>query len=119
MEWPLLCLAELRAAWSSIERYPSAHNALLHALEENISPAKRVIILGETGATAEWLEKYRLNHNPFNNLMLLPTNVSELPGILSEFKTEKSPVAYICEGHACQEPIFDLDLISKNLNNPP
>jgi hypothetical protein len=109
----------LRAAWSSIERYPSAHNALLHALEENISPAKRVIILGETDATAEWLEKYRQIHNPFNNLMLLPTNVSELPGILSEYRTEKSPVAYICEGHSCQEPIFDLDLISKNLNNPP
>ena len=109
----------LRSAWSSIERYPSAHNALLHALEENISPAKRVIILGETDATAEWLEKYRENHNPFNNLMLLPTNVSELPGILGEYKTEKSPVAYICEGHACQEPIFDLDLINKNLNNAP
>jgi uncharacterized protein YyaL (SSP411 family) len=108
----------LRAAWPSIERYPSAHNALLHAMEENIFPAKRVIILGEPGATAEWLEKCRESHNPFNNLMLLPTNVSELPGILSEFKTEKSPVAYICEGHACQEPIFDLDLIAKNLNNP-
>ncbi len=109
----------LRVAWSSIERYPSAHNALLHALEENISPAKRVIILGETDATAEWLEKYRQTHNPFNNLMLLPTNVSKLPGILSEYKTDKSPVAYICEGHSCQEPIFDLDLISKTLNNPP
>jgi len=109
----------LRAAWSSIERYPSAHNALLHALEENISPIKRVIILGETGAAAEWIEKYREDHNPFNNLMLLPTNVSELPGILSKYKTDKSPVAYICQGHACQEPIFDLDLIGKNLNNPP
>jgi uncharacterized protein YyaL (SSP411 family) len=109
----------LLAAWSSIERYPSAHNALLHALEENISPAKRVIILGETDATAEWLEKYRQTHNPFNNLMLLPTNVSELPGILSEYRTDKTPVAFICEGHSCQEPIFDLDLISKNLNNPP
>ncbi|RKZ71151.1 MAG: hypothetical protein DRQ48_04530 [Gammaproteobacteria bacterium] len=108
----------LRAAWSSIERYPSAHNALLHALEENISPAKRIVILGETATTTEWLEKYRQTHNPFNNLMLLPTNVSELPGILSEYKTEKSPVAYICEGYSCQEPIFDLDLIVKNLNNP-
>ena len=109
----------LRAAWSSIERYPSAHNALLHALEENISPIKRVIILGETDAAAEWIEKYREDHNPFNNLVLLPTNVSELPGILSKYKTDKSPVAYICQGHACQEPIFDLDLIGKNLNNPP
>ena len=109
----------LRTAWASIEQYPSAHNALLHALEENLSPAKRVIILGEADAITEWLEKYRKTHNPFNNLMLLPTNVSELPGILSEYKTDKSPVAYICEGHICQEPIFNLDLIGKNLNNPP
>ncbi len=109
----------LRASWSSIERYPSAHNALLHALEENIFPAKRIIILGETDTIAEWLKKYRKFHNPFNNLMLFPTNVSKLPGILSEYKIDKLPVAYICEGHACQEPIFDLDLISKNLNNLP
>ena len=109
----------LRAAWSSIERYPSAHNALLHALEENISPAKRVIILGNTESTSEWLEKYREGCNPFDNLMILPTNVSELPGILSEYDTDRTPVAYICEGHTCQEPIFNLDLIGKNLNNPP
>ena len=109
----------LRAAWSSIERYPSAHNALLHALEEHISPPQNVIILGETGATAEWRNKFREGHNPFNSLMILPTNVSELPGILSEYKADKSPVAYICEGHRCQEPIFNLDLISKNLNNHP
>ena len=109
----------LRAAWSSIERYPSAHNALLHALEEHISPPKRVIILGETEATAKWCSKFRESHNPFNSLMILPTNVSELPGILSKYNTNKTPVAYICEGHTCQEPIFNLDLIAKNLNNPP
>jgi len=109
----------LRAAWSSIERYPSAHNALLHALEENVSPPESVIILGENDAISVWREKYREIHNPFNSIMILPTNVSELPGILSNYKAEKSPVAYICQGHACQEPIFDLDLISKNLNNPP
>ena len=109
----------LRAAWPSIERYPSAHNALLHALEEHISPPKSVIILGETEAMAEWCSKFRESHNPFNSLMILPTNVSELPGILSEYKADKSPVAYICEGHRCQEPIFNLDLINKNLNNPP
>ena len=109
----------LRAAWSSIERYPSAHNALLHALEEHISPPKSVIILGEAEATAEWRNKFRENHNPFNSLMILPSNVSELPGTLSEYKADKSPVAYICEGHKCQEPIFNLDLINNNLNNPP
>ncbi|MFT5426849.1 MAG: hypothetical protein ACI9ZT_001796 [Gammaproteobacteria bacterium] len=107
----------LRAAWSSIERYPSAHNALLHALDENISPAKRVILIGETESMTEWLEKYRETHNPFNNLIILPKNVAKLPGILREYKTERLPVAYICEGHSCQEPIFDLDLIGKTLNN--
>ena len=107
----------LLAAWNSIERYPSAHNALLHTLDEQISPAKRVIIIGEKESITEWLEKYRETHNPFNNLMILPKNVAELPGILREYKTGKLPVAYICEGHSCQEPIFDLDLIGKTLNN--
>ena len=107
----------LRAAWSSINRYPSAHNALLHALEEHISPPKSVIILGETEATSEWCSKFRESHNPFNSLMILPTNVSELPGRLSEYRADRSPVAYICDGYTCQEPIFNLDLINKNLNN--
>lgn len=108
----------LLAAWSSIQRAPSAHNALLHALDENISPAKRIILIGGSDATSEWLKKYRDTHNPFNNLMYLPPNVSKLPGILGKYKVDKSPVAYICQGHKCQKPIFDLDLISKNLNNP-
>ena len=56
----------LRAAWSSIERYPSAHNALLHALEEHISPPKSVIILGEAEVTAEWRNKFRENHRIAN-----------------------------------------------------
>ncbi len=108
----------LRAAWFSIERYPSTHNALLHALEENISPATRIVILGEENENTQWLEKYRTFHNPFNKLMFLPKNVSELPGILSKYRTDKLPVAYICAGHACAEPIFDLDFIGKSLNNP-
>ena len=108
----------LRSAWVSIERYPSAHNALLHALGEHLSPARRIIIIAEKEEFSEWLEKYRDIHNPFDNFMFLPKNVSELPGILSEYKRDKSPVAYICTGHTCLEPIFDLDLIGKNLNNP-
>lgn len=109
----------LRAAWPSIERYPSAHNALLHALDEHISPGKRVIIIGDATSVNTWRETYRENHNPFNNLMFLPKNIAELPGILGEYKVDKTPVAYICEGHSCQEPIFNLDLIHKKLNNLP
>ncbi len=107
----------LLAAWSSIKRYPSAHNTLLHALDEHIAPAKSVILIGEAESVVVWLEKYRQTCNPFNHLMILPKNVAELPGILKEYKTEKSPVAYICEGHSCREPIFDPDLIGTALNN--
>lgn len=108
----------LQAAWPSIAQYPSAHNALLHALEEYISPPKNIIIIGEVDPTDKWRERYRENHNPFNHFMILPTNISELPGILSKYKSDKNPVAYICEGHSCQEPIFDLDFIKEKLNNP-
>jgi len=108
----------LRAAWSSIERYPSAHNTLLHALDEHLYPPQSTIIRHGEGDIAPWIEIYRKNNQPYNMFMCIPKNTSELPGLLGKQTPETEIVAYICRGHQCLEPILSLDLLRKNLNNP-
>jgi len=108
----------LRAAWSSIERYPSAHNTLLHALDEDLYPPQSIIIRHGEGDFAQWIEAYRKNIQPYNLFMCIPKNTPELPGLLGKQATETEVVAYICRGHQCLEPILSLDLLLKNLNNP-
>ena len=108
----------LRAAWSSIERYPSAHNTLLHALDEHLYPPQSTIIRHGEGDIAPWIEIYRKNNQPYNLFMCIPKNTSELPGLLGKQTSETEIVAYICRGHQCLEPILSLDLLRKNLNNP-
>lgn len=108
----------LRAAWPSIDRYPSAHNTLLHALDEHLYPPQSTIIRYDDSNIATWMETYRKNKQPFNLFMCIPKNTPELPGFLGEQAAEAQIVAYICRGHQCLEPILSLDLLRKNLNNP-
>lgn len=93
----------LRSAWPAIEKYPSAHATLIHALEENISPAKRIIIFSTTGSENSWREAYRKTLGPFDSLLILPENATNLPGSLAQYARDKIPVAYVCSGHSCQK----------------
>lgn len=104
----------LQTAWSSIMQYPSAHSALLYALEENISPTKRCLIFTTTPASI-WQNKLREHLTPFDNIMVLPADRSTLPDSLSKYNIAQLPVAYICDGHTCHEPILDINAIPKHL----
>jgi hypothetical protein len=108
----------LQAAWPSIERYPSAHNTLLHALDEYLYPPQSTIIRYGEGDIDPWVEHYRSIKNSFQMFMCIPRNTPELPGLLGKQTSEADAVAYICRGNQCLEPILSLDLLTKNLNNP-
>lgn len=95
--------AVLNAAWASIQQYPSAHSTLLNALDEYIQPTTRVIILDQTQSSETWQKEIKSTLTPYDSIIVLPTETTELPGSLKEYKTEKSPVAYICTQHACQK----------------
>ena len=108
----------LKAAWPSIERYPSAHNSLLHLLGEHLQPPQSTIIRHGENDIQPWIECYREIKNPYQMFMCIPRNVPELPGILGKQTPETETVAYICRGLHCLEPVKNLDLLLKNLNNP-
>jgi len=108
----------LRSSWSSIERFPSAHNALLLALEEFLSPPQSIIIRGNEKEMVEWRNICRENQNPFRTVLCIPSSEEALPELLAQRKPQAETVAYICSGHHCQAPVLQLDLLAENLNNP-
>ena len=107
--------ATLKAAWASINQYPSAHSALLQALDEHIAPSRQIIILGQPEATTIWRDKCRQFGKPFDSLMILPTDPAGLPGLLGKYQPEGEITAYICQGQRCLPPIFDLDIFQEKL----
>ncbi|MGH8121128.1 MAG: thioredoxin domain-containing protein, partial [Gammaproteobacteria bacterium] len=107
----------LKSAWPSIERYPTAHNTLLYALESNLRPPRQVII--RAGAELEeWRRQAQAQATPFIRIFPIPADTGDLPGTLSERRIMDTPVAYVCEGHHCLAPVTRLDLLTENLKNP-
>ena len=107
----------LKAAWPSILGYPSAHNALLLALEEYLKPPRSIIIRGNEASMKTWQNKCRQLSSPFGSTLCIPKSKQSLPDSLSIYKPLENTVAYICEGHQCSAPITQLDLLAENLNN--
>jgi uncharacterized protein YyaL (SSP411 family) len=107
----------LKAAWPSILGYPSAHNALLLALEEYLKPPRSIIIRGDKASMKTWQNKCRQLSSPFGSTICILKSKQSLPDFLSNYKPLENTVAYICEGHQCSAPITQLDLLAENLNN--
>ena len=104
----------LRSATVSLEKYPSAHPAMLHALDEYLTLPKQIVVMQPTEA---WLKVCRQCANPFHHLLAIPESASDLPGMLAQYERDTKPVAYICEGQHCLPPIYDLDKFRELLGN--
>jgi len=107
----------LKSAWPSIERYPSAHNSLLYALEDYLRPPRQVIIRA-AAELEEWRRQTQSCARPFTRIFPIPADAKSLPGSLGERRALDMPVAYLCEGHQCLAPVTRLDLLAENLKNP-
>jgi len=107
----------LKAAWASILRYPSAHNALLLALEEYLQPPRSIIIRGDEATMKPWQNQCRELSSPFGSTICIPKSEQSLPVFILQRKALGNTVAYICEGHQCSAPVTQLDLLAENLNN--
>ena len=97
----------LRAAQGSIENAPGAHNALLLALEEHLSPPTSVILRGEQAAMADWKRHLDQVYDPTRLCFAIPGSDTDLPGILDQRTSVDNITAYVCHGHQCLAPIDD------------
>ncbi|MDX1431418.1 MAG: thioredoxin domain-containing protein [Gammaproteobacteria bacterium] len=98
----------MRAAWPAIQQMPYAHNALLLAVEEHLSPPQIVVVRCGDSVAERWLARASARYAPRRLAIAIPPDESDLPGLLAERVSKGKAVAYVCDGHVCRAPIESL-----------
>jgi uncharacterized protein YyaL (SSP411 family) len=99
----------LKALSHEVSRYPSAHGAILTALEENLYPPELIVLRGNSAAMQKWVEDAKSGYHPRRLILSIPATVDDLPGILAQRTPGVDVTAYLCAGHTCEVPIHSLD----------
>ncbi len=99
----------IRSAWPMLQQMPSAHNAMLFALEDEYSPPLQIILRGRKEVIKDWnREIYR--YAPVRCLIYaIPRGESGLPDILQQRNADAEAAAFVCSGFSCLEPFLKLD----------
>lgn len=108
-EYAELARGTLKACWQPLEHVPSAHGALLDALEEYLNPPQTIVLRGTPEAVAPWQSRCQSPYVPRRTTLGIPDAAQDLPGLLAERTPRGEVVAYVCEGFTCQPPIQTLD----------
>jgi len=107
----------LRCAWTTIQHMPSAHNAMLFALEDACAPPLQVILRGDPEMLGEWQQSAR-RHAPIRSMIYaIPREETDLPGILMERNTQEKTAAFVCQGCTCLEPFRDVNDLARYLKS--
>ncbi len=100
--------ATVRGGFPSFARSPQAHAAMLTALEEYLDPVEIVVIRGPAAEAAEWSATLARRYAPRRMVIAIPSDAAPLPVALAAKRSGDVPVAYICRGPTCTEPITEL-----------
>ncbi|MGR9105956.1 MAG: thioredoxin domain-containing protein [Gammaproteobacteria bacterium] len=104
----------LEAAAASLTRFPSAHGALLNALEDHFQPPCIVVLRGE--AAARWKKSLSQGFQPARIVLEIPEETQDLPGILAQREPRAaSTVAYVCTAGSCLPPCDSLESLQRSL----
>ena len=107
----------LERAWAGLLRAPHAHSAMLHALEDCLAPPAFVILRGDIDATRSWREALAPDPSGRRYVLTIPSDESELPGLLNERAPRGHVTAYVCNGLACEAPQTELDAFRAYASN--
>ncbi|MCI0733413.1 MAG: thioredoxin domain-containing protein [Methylococcaceae bacterium] len=99
---------------ASMSRFPTAHCALLIALEDYFQPPCTVVLRGESAL--EWQKVLTEDFRPDRIVLEIPPDLQNLPGILSERKAEDQTVAYACTAASCLPPCHSLESLRQSLD---
>ncbi len=108
----------LRAAWASIQEYPSGHATLLQALEELLQPPVIVILRGPQDAIEPWRAALATLYEPGRLVLAMPSDrpagAGEMPASFAAKPALPGGAAYVCRGSQCSAPLTGLaDLIAE------
>ncbi|MFQ5661135.1 MAG: thioredoxin domain-containing protein [Gammaproteobacteria bacterium] len=106
----------LKAAWSAVERMPSACNALLFALEDYCFPPRQIILTGRQEVVDEWKKQCTDASGIRSQVFAIARDA--LPGLPAQRQPGGDATAYICEGFSCLEPITDAGDLLNHLKKP-
>ncbi|HTW38310.1 MAG TPA: thioredoxin domain-containing protein [Steroidobacteraceae bacterium] len=98
----------LRAGWNALERQPTAHVALLLALDEYLHAPETVILRGTAGELEAWRRALAERYAPRCLVLAIADDAADLPGILGEKVPRGRTVAYVCRGSVCSAPVDSL-----------
>ncbi|MDH5487828.1 MAG: thioredoxin domain-containing protein [Gammaproteobacteria bacterium] len=106
----------LEALYPGMLQQPSAHGALLLALEEQLAPPQTVVLRGVMGEMEPWATIAVHHYRPHRVQLAIPADADNLPGILAERVAKNGITAYVCSGHACTAPVSELVEFESALN---
>ncbi len=103
--------------WPQLERQPAAFGTLLAALEEQLTPPRTIIVIGESEALQPWRKLLDPAYLPSSMALFIPTGTRGLPPPLD--KPARDDVnAWLCEGVTCRMPIQHPDGLREALELP-
>ncbi|HLF24105.1 MAG TPA: hypothetical protein VI565_09315, partial [Burkholderiales bacterium] len=105
----------VKATYARVARYPSAHCALVIALEEYLHPPPTIVLRGSGDELAEWRRRLLEIHVPQRLAFAIPDAADPLPGLLAERKSGGGMTAYVCSGHTCQPPVTQFEALEEKL----
>ena len=112
----------LSFAASQVNRYPSAHTALLMGLDFALGPAFEIVLSGsedDPGMRA-MLEAVREPYMPRKVLLLRTDDAAQALANVAPYVTEQTSIegkatAYICRNYYCERPVTDPEDVRKRL----
>jgi len=99
----------IQAAWPSLQRLPHAHVAVLTALQNQYFPHTQIVLRGPEAALPDWHKAALQYSDARTGVYAVPEEATGLPGLLEERRSAGRPVAYICEGMSCREPVDNME----------
>ena len=105
----------LTALADAVRQYPSAHCALLLALDDHLDPPQIVVVRGQGAALATWQRRCHRRYAPGRLTVAVPADATGLPGLLAERRALGPMTAYVCSGHACQAPVTEFAALEQAL----
>jgi len=100
--------------WPQLLRIASAFGSMLAALEEQLTPARTILVTGSRERFARWRELLDPAYLPGATVLFVPSETTGLPPPLAKPATE-AVNAWLCEGATCLSPISDPEQLREAL----
>ncbi|NDP49267.1 MAG: thioredoxin domain-containing protein [Sulfuriferula multivorans] len=96
----------LQVFQAQLTQQPIAYSTLLAVLEESLAPPRVILLRGPSASLGEWSVALNPTLRAREMALTLPNGL-ELPDALQKPESDH-PVAWICNGAACQPPVTEL-----------